>query len=79
MSGGKLKYSSIEELNAQVTVAKNLPVANLVKSAPKVMKGAEDAEIKDDPESVLQCFCTLYTSQFSRCSTTRGSSRGSFC
>ena len=58
MSGKKLKFRSIEQLNAQVVVVKNAPVANLVKSAPKLIKAAEEAETKDDPELVL-LFVTL--------------------
>ena len=56
MSGKKLKYRSIEQLNAQVVVVKNAQVASLVKSAPKLMNAAEEAETKDDPELVLQFF-----------------------
>ena len=59
MSGKKLKFRSIEQLNAQVVVVKNAPVANLVKSAPKLIKAAEEAETKDDPELVLLCICYL--------------------
>ena len=53
MSARKLKYCSIEELNAQVNVVKSASVDNLVKSAPKLIAAAQEADKKGDPELVF--------------------------
>ena len=52
-TGKKLKFSSFEELNKQVNIVKTAAPASLVKSAPKVIAAAEEADKQSDEELVM--------------------------
>jgi hypothetical protein len=52
-SAKKLKYNSLLELNNQINIVKSASPAALVKSAPKVIAAAEDAEKQCDEELVM--------------------------